>query len=124
MRLVGWLLVLVSGGVVLLTFPRVLTPALCPGLVPYVGVPFAVGFITIQYLICGVRRRRTGAVWVTLAVGMGFLLGWLGGTIGFGDFTDGGFPPRVVITPARHIWCSGACLGGLALGTGLIRGRV
>ena len=29
-----------------------------------------------------------------------------------------------LITPARHIWCSGACLGAIALGAGLIRRRL
>ncbi len=108
----------------LFTFPRVLTPALFPSLVPYFDVPFAVAFILVQYVICRVLRSRTGAVWVTLALGGGFLLGWLGVTVGFGDFTTGYFPRRELITPARHIWCSGACLGGLALGAGLIRGHV
>ena len=113
-----------SGAVVLLTFPRVLTPALFPGLVPYFDVPFAVAFIVAQYLICGVLRSTRGAVWVTLAVAGGVLLGWLGVSVGFGDFTTGHFPRRELITPARHIWGSGACLGGIALGAGLIRRRV
>ena len=122
--MVGWGLVILPGAVMFFTFPRVLTPAPLPSLVPYFGVPFAVVFIVAQYVICGVLRNSRGALWVTLAVGGGFLLGWLGVTVGFGDFTTGAFPRRELITPARHIWCSGACLGGIALGAGLIRGRV
>ena len=125
MRLVGWGLVILSVAIILLTFPRVLTPAPVPGLVPYFGVPFAVAYIVVEYLICGMLRSSRGAVWVTLGVGGGFLLGWLGVTIQVGDFSDGGFPhPRQIITPARHMWCGGACFGGFALGAGLIRSHV
>ena len=107
-----------------MTFPGILKPLLLPRLVPYFGVPFAVAYIVVQYLICGLLRSSTGAVWVTLGVGGGFLLGWLGVTIQLGDFTDGGFlDPRELVTPARHMWCGGACFGGFALGAGLIGGH-
>ena len=119
--MIGWVFVVISGGVLVLTFPAPKTggPPLAPSLIPIFGVPFAILYAAAQYGYVLWLRSRKGVVLVTVVLLAGAGVGWFGRAMDmWGDFE------RFGVSYARHILASGACLSGVILGIALIKTSV
>jgi len=116
------MLISLSGLTLALTFPsNVHEPAL-PRLVPILGVPFAVLYLTSQAILVALLRSATALRWLIGFMIVGAFLGWIG--VWANLLYWGQVGGELLVTPARHIWCSTACISGLALGVGLVRGNL
>ena len=119
--MIGWAFVAVSAGVVILTLPMLKTgaPPLAPSLVPVFGVLFAILYASVQYACAGWLRSRKGIVLITVLLVAWAGLGWFSAAVDFwGYFEKSG------ASHTRHILVSGACISGLGLGIGLLKGYV
>lgn len=118
---VGIVLAVISGGVMLFTFPmRITHTILIKSLIPIFGVPFAVAFMAAQLALLALMKSYRGLALAGGLFAVGMLLGWIGMSqpLGYSDIDAAGF------SAARHIIAAGACISGLGIGITLARGAL
>ncbi len=117
--LVGWICLSISACILVTTFPRLGGSVLAPSLVPVFGVFFSILYTIAQYTYTSWLRSRRGAMVVT---GL-FLLGMVMGGLGRAMDVSGQFE-QLGMTYVRQMLSGGACLSGLGLGIGLVKGSI
>lgn len=117
---IGWVMIVVSGAVLFAAFPgKYGSAALLPDFIGTVGLPFALAFVALQYVVAA-RFRRAKVLWlVTGLFAIGAMLGVVGRVIDVH-----GFCVEHNISYAEYVLCGGACVSGLGLGIAMVRGWV
>ncbi len=102
----------------MLSFPgRYTHHILVPSLVKVFGVPFGVSLIAVLFGLVIAMRSVKGVVAVAFFTGVGMLLAYWGmsWSLGCKSISVEGF------TTARHVVVSGACIGAVGTGIGLLK---
>jgi hypothetical protein len=117
---IGIAFLVISVGVLALTFPgRYSDIILAPALVPVFGVPFAIGFAALQFVVTLSMPSIKGTALVACVMVVAGALVWVRK---FGIFWPLELSPEIGFTFARAVICGAACAGGAALGIALVTG--
>ena len=119
--MMGWVFIVISAGVMLLTFPapRSAGPPLAPSLIPLFSVPFAILYAACQYAYAVWLSSRRAVVLITVLLAAGVCLGWLGRAMDISGYFE-----KANISYARQMLAGGVCASGLGLGIGRVKGYV
>lgn len=131
-QLIGWILVVVSLFLMVATLKgRYGSGPLLPSLIPWFGIPFAIGALVALILFCLWQKSNTNVILVIVVFTVGFLLGYIGES----NAKSRSPQPTPAIEKilneqgiihlnynwSRHRFICGICLSSLALGGKLLR---
>ena len=117
--LAGWLMIAVSGLVLFAAFPGRYNVALLPEFIGTLGVPFAIAYISFQFVLAA-YFKKSRILWLVIGC---FLAGVILSAIGRAIDIHGFFAKHQ-ISYFEYLLCGGACVSGLGFGIAIVRGWV